>query len=219
MTFETGIHSPFVSTVGFKHTNMKKVFWIILIAVVLVGGFFLLNSKSSYNNMVDLQEQVDAQRGQVQNAYQRRADLIPNVVNTVKGYAQFEQETFTGVAEARAKVGQLTLTREVLEDPRLMERFTEAQNQLGQTLSRLLSVAENYPDLKANENFKALITELEGSENRIATERKRYNDVAREYNSYVKKFPAVIFAKLFGFEPVDYFQSTQGAEQAPQVNF
>lgn len=198
---------------------MKKVFWIILIAVVLVGGFFLLNSKSSYNNMVDLQEQVDAQRGQVQNAYQRRADLIPNVVNTVKGYAQFEQETFTGVAEARAKVGQLTLTREVLEDPRLMERFTEAQNQLGQTLSRLLSVAENYPDLKANENFKALITELEGSENRIATERKRYNDVAREYNSYVKKFPAVIFAKLFGFEPVDYFQSTQGAEQAPQVNF
>lgn len=198
---------------------MKKIFWILALGLLLVGGFFILNSKGSYNDMVSLQEQVDAQWGQVQNAYQRRADLIPNVVNTVKGYANFEQETLTQVADARAKVGQLTLTREVLEDPKLMERFTEAQNQLGQTLSRLLSVAENYPDLKASENFKALITELEGSENRIATERKRYNDAAREYNTYIKKFPTVIFANLFDFEPVDYFQSAQGAQDAPQVNF
>lgn len=198
---------------------MKRILWIIFALLVFVGGYFLLNGKGTYNKMVTLQEEMDAQWGEVQITYQRRADLIPNVVATVKGYADFEQETLTQVADARAKVGQLTLTKEVLEDPALMERFTEAQNELSQTLSRLLSVAENYPDLKASEGFRDLRVQLEGSENRISTARKRYNDAAREYNTYIKRFPNTIFASLFDFEDVDYFESTSGADQAPQVNF
>ncbi len=198
---------------------MKRILWIIFALLVFVGGYFLLNGKGAYNKMVTLQEEMDAQWGEVQITYQRRADLIPNVVATVKGYADFEQETLTQVADARAKVGQLTLTKEVLEDPALMERFTEAQNELSQTLSRLLSVAENYPELKASEGFRDLRVQLEGSENRISTARKRYNDAAREYNTYIKRFPNTIFASLFDFESVDYFESTSGADQAPQVNF
>lgn len=198
---------------------MQRIGIIFLVLVLFLGGCGYFTGKSNYNRMVELQEQVDAQWGQVQNVYQRRADLIPNIVETAKGYADFEQSTLNGVAEARAKVGQITVTKEVLEDPKLMERFSEAQNQLGQTLSRLMSVAESYPDLKANENFKALIVELEGSENRISVERKRFNDVAREYNTYIKKFPSNIFANFFNFDDVAYFEAQAGTEAAPKVSF
>ncbi|MEZ4827134.1 MAG: LemA family protein [Bacteroidia bacterium] len=198
---------------------MQRIGIIFLVLILFLGGCGYFTGKNNYNRMVELQEQVDAQWGQVQNVYQRRADLIPNIVETAKGYAEFEQSTLSGVAEARAKVGQITVTKEVLEDPQLMERFSEAQNQLGQTLSRLLSVAENYPDLKANENFQALIVELEGSENRISVERKRFNDVAREYNTYIKKFPTNIFAGFFNFDDVAYFEAQAGSENAPKVSF
>lgn len=198
---------------------MQRFFWIFLILVLFVGGCGFFSGKSNYNTMVELQENVESQWGQVQNVYQRRADLIPNIVESVKGYADFEQETLSGVAEARAKVGQLTVTKEVLENPQLMERFSEAQNQLGQTLSRLLSVAENYPDLKANQNFQALIVELEGSENRIANERRKFNETARDYNTYIKKFPSNIFANFFGFDDVAYFKAQEGSESAPKVSF
>lgn len=177
------------------------------------------NGKSNYNKMVTLQEDVEAQWGQVMNMYQRRADLIPNLVNTVKGYQDFEQETLTQVAEARAKVGQLTVSKEVLESPELMERFSESQNQLSQTLSRLLSVSENYPDLKANVNFQNLMTQLEGTENRIAVERMKFNETAKTYNSTIKQFPANIFAGFFNFEETAYFEADKGAETAPTVNF
>lgn len=194
---------------------MKKTI-IILLAIALIGG---LMGIPKYNNMVSLKESVDAQWGQVQNVYQRRADLIPNIVNTVKGYKEFEQETLTSVAEARAQVGQIKLTADDLKDPELIKRFSEAQNQLSQTLSRLLSVTENYPDLKANESFNALIVELEGSENRIAVERKKFNDVARTYNTYIKRFPNNLFTGFGDFEQVEYFEAVQGAAQAPTVEF
>ncbi|MDX2245437.1 MAG: LemA family protein [Bacteroidia bacterium] len=198
---------------------MQRILLILGILVLFLGGCGYFAGKNNYNRMVELQENVDAQWGQVQNVYQRRADLIPNIMETAKGYANFEQETLSGVAEARAKVGQITVTKEVLEDPQLMARFSEAQNQLGQTLSRLLSVSENYPDLKANENFQALIVELEGSENRISVERKKFNDVARDYNTYIKKFPSNIFANFFGFDDVAYFEAQAGTENAPKVSF
>ncbi len=194
---------------------MKKGI-IIILGIALILGFW---GVPKYNNMVALQEAVDAQWGQVQNVYQRRADLIPNLVNTVKGYKEFEQETLTRVAEARAMVGQIKLTSDDLKDPKLIKRFSEAQNQLSQTLSRLLSVSENYPDLKANESFNALITELEGSENRISVERKKFNDRAREYNTYIKKFPNSFFANFGDFEKIEYFEGAQGIEQAPTVEF
>ena len=198
---------------------MQRFFIILILVVLVLGGCGYMTRKKNYNQMVVLQEQVESQWGQVQNVYQRRADLIPNIVETAKGYAEFEQETLAGVAEARAKVGQITITKEVLEDPALMKKWGEAQNELGQTLSRLLSVSEQYPDLKANENFQALITELEGSENRISVERKRYNDISRDYNTHIKQFPTNIFANFFGFDEVAYFEAAAGSEQAPKVSF
>lgn len=190
-----------------------------LIILLAIGGVLAFMGVGRYNKMVELEQNVDAQWGNVQNAYQRRADLIPNLVNTVKGYKDFEQETLSRVAEARAQVGQIKLTAEDLQDPQLMERFSEAQNQLSQTLSRLLSVSENYPDLKANESFNALIVELEGSENRIATERRKFNEMAKGYNTYIKRFPSNLFAGIGGFESVEYFESAPGAQQAPTVEF
>lgn len=198
---------------------MQRFIWIFLALILLVGGCGYFQGKSTYNEMVLKQEAVEAQWGQVQNVYQRRADLIPNIVETAKGYAQFEQGTLTQVAEARAQVGQIKVTKEVLEDPQALERFNQAQGTLGNTLSRLLSVAENYPELKANSNFQALIVELEGSENRIAVERKRFNDSAREYNSHIKQFPNNLYAGFFGFDKVAYFQAEAGSEQAPKVSF
>ncbi|RMG69789.1 MAG: LemA family protein [Bacteroidetes bacterium] len=198
---------------------MQRFFWIFLGLIFLVGGCGYFQGKSTYNNMVVQQEAVEAQWGQVQNVYQRRADLIPNLVETAKGYAEFEQSILTDVAEARAQVGQLTVTKEVLDDPQALERFNNAQSALGNTLSRLLSVAENYPELKANSNFQALMVELEGTENRIAVERKKFNDAARAYNSFIKQFPNNLYAGLFNFEEVAYFRAEAGSEQAPKVSF
>jgi len=198
---------------------MQRVLWIFVAAVLLLGGCGYFNVKNAQNDMVELEESVDAQWGQVQNAYQRRADLIPNLVSTVKAAAEFEQTTLTGIADARAQVGQMTISKDVLEDPQAFERFNQAQSQLGNALSRLLSVSENYPDLKANANFRDLQSQLEGTENRINVERNKYNNISREYNTYIKKFPASIFANMLGFDEKQYFQAEASAQSAPTVNF
>ena len=195
--------------------NNNKTLWIGLL-IAAVFGFW---GMTSYNGLVDTEADVDSQWGNVQNAYQRRADLIPNLVETAKGYANFEQGVLTQIAEARAQVGKLTISKENLSDPDMLRKFNEAQGQLGVAASRLLSVAENYPELKANTNFLALTAELAGSENRISIERNKFNEAAKDYNKSVKKFPGSIFAKLFGFEEKAYFEAEAGAQSAPKVKF
>lgn len=198
---------------------MKKWFIIggIVFVVLLVIGIFW--GISSYNSFVALNEEVNNAWGQVENQYQRRADLIPNLVNTVKGYADFEKEVLTNVTEARAKVSQLTVTKEVLDDPQSFARFQQAQGELGSAISRLLVTVENYPDLKANESFQQLQAQLEGTENRITVARNKYNDVVKLYNTAVKRFPVVLIAGILGFRDKQYFQSAPGSENAPKVEF
>lgn len=193
---------------------MKKLLYILLI----VAGALSLSSCSGYNKMVEKQEAVTSQWGNVQNAYQRRADLIPNLVNTVKGYAAHEQETFTQVTEARSRATQTNINPENLTTESLQE-YQQAQNQLSQALGRLLLIQENYPELKANQNFLALQDELAGTENRISVERNRFNQLAQDYNSYIRKFPQVIYAKWFKFESKAYFEALPEAQTAPQVQF
>ncbi len=193
---------------------MKKISYLLLIVL----GAITLSSCSGYNRMVEKQEAVTSQLGNVQNAYQRRADLIPNLVNTVKGYAEHEQETFTQVTEARAKATQTNINPENITTESLQE-YQQAQNQLSQALGRLLLIQENYPELKANQNFLALQDELAGTENRISVERNRFNQIAQDYNSYIRKFPQVIYAKWFKFETKAYFEATPEAQTAPEVQF
>lgn len=193
---------------------MKKLLYILLI----VAGALSLSSCSGYNKMVEKQEAVTSQWANVQNAYQRRADLIPNLVNTVKGYATHEQETFTQVTEARSRTTQTNINPENLTTESLQE-YQQAQNQLSQALGRLLLIQENYPELKANQNFLALQDELAGTENRISVERNRFNQLAQDYNSYIRKFPQVIYAKWFKFENKAYFEALPEAQTAPQVQF
>ncbi len=193
---------------------MRKISFVLLIVIGAMG----LTGCQGYNRMVEKQEAVTSQWGNVQNAYQRRADLIPNLVNTVKGYAQHEQETFTQVTEARAKATQTTINPENLTAESLQE-YQQAQDQLSQALGRLLLIQENYPELKANQNFLALQDELAGTENRISVERNRFNLLAQDYNSYIRKFPQVIYAKWFKFEPKAYFEATPAAQTAPEVQF
>ena len=193
---------------------MKKLLYILLI----VAGALSLSSCSGYNKMVEKQEAVTSQWWNVQNAYQRRADLIPNLVNTVKGYAAHEQETFTQVTEARSRATQTNINPENLTTESLQE-YQQAQNQLSQSLGRLLLIQENYPELKANQNFLALQDELAGTENRISVERNRFNQLAQDYNSYIRKFPQVIYAKWFDFESKAYFEALPEAQTAPQVQF
>jgi LemA protein len=193
---------------------MKKLVYILLI----VAGTLSLASCSGYNRMVEKQEAVTSQWGNVQNAYQRRADLIPNLVNTVKGYATHEQETFTQVTEARSRATQTNINPENLTKESL-EEYQQAQNQLSQALGRLLLIQENYPELKANQNFLALQDELAGTENRISVERNRFNQLTQDYNSYIRKFPQVIYAKWFKFENKAYFEALPEAQTAPQVQF
>ena len=169
--------------------------------------------------MVQLEEKVNGAWAQVENQYQRRADLIPNLVNTVKGYADFEKSVLTDVTDARSRVGSVQIKPEDLNDPEKFAKFQQAQDQLSSSLSRLLVVAENYPNLKANENFLQLQSQLEGTENRISVERKKFNDAVQEFNSTIKGFPTLIFAKLFGFKEKAYFKSVAGSEKAPDVNF
>lgn len=193
---------------------MKKLVYVLLI----VAGALSLSSCNGYNNMVEKQEAVTSQWGNVQNAYQRRADLIPNLVNTVKGYAEHEQETFTQVTEARSRATQTNVNPENLTAESLQE-YQQTQNQLSQALGRLLLIQENYPELKANQNFLALQDELAGTENRISVERNRFNQITQDYNSYIRKFPQVIYAKWFNFETKAYFEALPEAQTAPQVQF
>jgi LemA protein len=187
-----------------------------LVLVVLVGGLML---RGMYNDMIAQEQAVNAAWSQVENVYQRRADLVPNLVATVKGYAAHESEVLQQVTESRAKVGSFQATKEVLENPAEFQKFQRAQAGLSGALSRLLLVAERYPDLKANQNFLELQSQLEGTENRIAVERKRFTEVAQAYNTRIKQFPANVVASLFGFKEKQYFQGAPGSEKAPTVDF
>lgn len=188
------------------------------INLLLLAGLLPLLSSCGYNRMVSLEESVTAQWAQVENAYQRRADLIPNLVNTVKGYADFEQETLTGVIEARAKATGITVDPTNL-NPQAIQQFQAAQEGLSSALSRLMVVVERYPDLKANQNFLDLQAQLEGTENRIAVERRKFNETTRSYNTYIRKFPALIAASIFGFDQKAYFEAAEGTETPPTVEF
>lgn len=192
-----------------------------IITIVVIGIVVLMVARygiSANNNMVEKQEVVRTAWSQVENQYQRRADLIPNLVNTVKGYATHEEQTLTNVIEARAKATQVKVDPDQLTDEAL-QKYMASQNNLSQALGRLMVVAEQYPELKANENFQMLQTQLEGTENRITTERQRFNETAKEYNIYIRKFPRNIFAGILGFKPQAYFESIAGAEVAPVVAF
>lgn len=193
---------------------MKKT-WIIVIAVVAVLVIYCV---SSYNSLVTQEETVGTAWSNVENQYQRRSDLIPNLVNTVKGYAAHEKETFDAVVSARAKATQMTIDIEDLT-PEKIEAYQKAQGAVGSALSRLLAVTENYPELKANENFKELQAQLEGTENRISVERRKFNETVREYNTSIRRFPKNIVASMFGFEKRPYFEAEEGSEKAPEVKF
>ena len=195
----------------------KGIGIIIVIAVVIIGA--IMWGTGIYNNLVGLEESVTGSWSQVENQYQRRADLIPNLVNTVKGVADFEKETYTAVTEARAKVNQINMTPEMLSDPNAFSQFQSAQDGLGSALSRLLVTVENYPQLKANENFMQLQAQLEGTENRISVERKRFNEVVQNYNTTIRRFPASIIAGFTGFSQKQYFTAVAGSDQAPKVEF
>ena len=190
----------------------------LLIVIVVVLVIFIFRGCQGYNKLVSMREQVTRDWSNVENVYQRRADLIPNLVNTVKGYATHEQETFTRVVEARSKATSVTIDAANMTDEDL-KRFQAAQGEVSSALSRLLAIAENYPDLKANQNFLELQAQLEGTENRIAVERRKFNETATIYNTEIKKFPTVIFAGWFGFKERPYFEAETGAEKAPEVKF
>lgn len=200
---------------------MKKgcLIWLIIGGFVLLIVLGILSwGTKVYNNMVSLQEGVTSQWGNVETQYQRRADLIPNFVNTVKGAAEFEQETLTRVIEARAKATQVTIdpTNMTAEN---MQQYQAAQGEVSSALSRLMVVVEKYPDIKATQNFRDLQVELEGTENRISVERRKFNEVAQSFNTYIKRFPQNLLAGMFGFAAKPYFESMEGAEIAPQVQF
>lgn len=195
--------------------NKKTVVWIA-VAVVLLGSFVWV--KNTYNNLVTSDENTQSAWSQVENVYQRRADLIPNLVSTVKGYAAHESETLESVVAARSKATQVTIDPTSLNSEDIA-RFNEAQGELSNALGRLLMIQENYPDLKANQNFRDLQAQLEGTENRIATERMKFNQTVQDYNTKIRRFPTNIFASIFGFEKKGYFEANSGAENAPKVEF
>lgn len=188
---------------------------IVLVALLLILG---VGACSTYNKMVTLEEGVEQSWGEVETQYQRRADLIPNLVNTVKGYAAHEASTFEKVTEARAKATSITLNVDDLTEENLA-KYQQAQNELSSALKSLLAVSEAYPDLKASQNFEDLQAQLEGTENRIATARGRYTEKVRDYNITIRRFPATIFAGMFGFTPKPQFKADEGAQNAPKVEF
>ncbi len=192
---------------------MKKVMQLILVAVCAV-----MLSSCQYNSMVEKDEAVSTAWSNVENQYQRRTDLIPNLVNVVKGYAQHEKGTFEAVIEARSKATQIKVDPENLTPEKLKE-YQKAQGEIGSALGKLLAVTENYPELKANENFKELQAQLEGTENRIAVERRKFNEVAQDYNTYIRRFPNNIISSIFGFDKRPYFEADEGAKKAPNVQF
>ncbi len=196
---------------------MKKSY----IVLIVIGLFLMMTFmwiKGTYNGMVTKEEGVSTAWAQVENVYQRRADLIPNLVNTVKGYADHEKGTLEAVIEARSKATGVNINADNL-DPASMQKFMAAQDGLSSALSKLMVVVERYPDLKANQNFLALQSQLEGTENRISTERRRFNEAAKSYNVAIRKFPNNIFAGMFGFDKKEYFKATEGADKAPEVKF
>lgn len=201
----------------------KKKFptWAIVLIVIAVLALLCVKKYTgTYNNMVTLDEGVSSSWSQVQNQYQRRYDLIPNLVNTVEGYASHETDVLTQVTEARSKAGGvINVSDEVLQDPEAFARFQQVQDSLGASLQRLLAVTEAYPDLKANENFLSLQTQLEGTENRIAQERRKFNDSVKSYNNYIRKFPNNIIANMSGFDKKAYFAAGSEAQNAPVVQF
>ncbi|MCB0380261.1 MAG: LemA family protein [Flavobacteriales bacterium] len=196
---------------------MKKT-WIILGVVGLLILLMVFSVMGSYNSMVTKDEAVTGQWSQVENVYQRRADLIPNLVNTVKGYAAHERETLEGVVNARAKATSTTIDPSKL-NAESIKQFAAAQDGLSSALSKLMVVVERYPDLKANQNFLELQSQLEGTENRITVERQKFNESAKDYNTFIRKFPKNIWAGMFGFEKKDYFEAAAGSEKAPEVQF
>ena len=196
---------------------MKKK-WIVIAVIVIVIIVLYSSFKGSYNNMINYNEGVENQWAQVENVYQRRADLIPNLVNTVKGYAAHEKQTLTDVISARAKATSVNIDPSNLTMAS-MQQFQQAQAGLSSALSKLMVVVEKYPDLKANQNFLELQAQLEGTENRITNERRKFNDATKIYNVFIKKFPENIYASIFGFEEKPYFKAQEGSEKAPVVEF
>jgi LemA protein len=191
-----------------------------IILLVILGAILLLimNGCGSYNSMVSKQEATSSAWSQVENVYQRRLDLIPNLVATVKGVANFEQKTLEGVIAARASATQVKVDASKLS-PEQIQKFQASQGELSQALGRLMVVAEQYPQLKATQNFLELQSQLEGTENRIAVERQKFNEIVKDYNTYIRKFPQVLYAGILGFDKKGYFEATAGADKAPEVNF
>ena len=205
----------FVATMSLGKTSLVIVGIIIAVGIVLA-----LSVSGLFNRLVTLQQGTDAAWAQVQNVYQRRADLVPNLVNTVRGAANFERETLTDITEARASVGRVQLPAGgAPTDPQAFAEVERAQGQLGSALSRLLVVAERYPELRATAGFRDLQAQIEGTETRIAVERGRFNEAVQAYNTAIKRFPAVIFAGMFGHTTRPYFTSTAGADTPPKVEF
>jgi LemA protein len=198
---------------------MKKALLITAGVIVLIVLFVSLVFGGVYNNLVTKEEGVTSAWAQVENVYQRRLDLVPNLVATVKGYAAHEKETLQNVVEARSKIAKMNISPELLNSPDDLAKFQESQTQLTSALSRLMVVVERYPDLKASQNFLALQTQLEGTENRITVERKRFNEAAQDFNAFRRRFPNVVVAGFMGFKNKAYFQADQDAKTAPQVKF
>lgn len=199
-----------------KNDMKKGILILVIVGVIVLGIVFWL--KSTYNGLVERSEGVAGQWANVETQYQRRADLIPNLVNTVKAYAAHEKLTLEEVVAARAKATQMQVNFDDLNE-RTLSEYAQAQGELSSALNRLLAVAEAYPDLKANENFRDLQTQLEGTENRVATERRRFNEMVQAYNVYVRQFPRNLIAGMFGFAPKSFFAAEAGAEKAPEVRF
>lgn len=193
--------------------KIKTIIGLGVIALLVFMGI------GKYNTLVEEEQNVEQSWAQVENQYQRRADLVPNLVNTVKGAADFEQETLTDVVEARSRATSIEVSADDLNDPQQVQQFQEAQEQLSGALSRLLVTVEDYPEIKANENFRDLQVQLEGTENRISTERQRYNESVQVYNTTVRSFPNNLFAGLFGFDQKAYFEADEGAQEVPDVTF
>jgi LemA protein len=193
--------------------NIKTIIGLAVVALLVFMGI------SKYNTLVEQEQNVEQSWAQVENQYQRRADLVPNLVNTVKGAADFEQQTLTDVIEARSQATSIQVSADDLNDPQKVRQFQQAQQQLSGALSRMLVTVEKYPELKANQNFRDLQTQLEGTENRIATERQRFNEAVKSYNTTVMRFPNNVFAGVFGFGEKTFFEADEGAEEVPEVNF
>lgn len=199
-----------------KKKNRTWIIVLVVLALIVIG--VIRWGIRTYNNFIGLEEGIEGQWANVENVYQRRADLIPNLVNTVKGYAEFEQETLTQVIEARAQATSVTIDPTNIT-PQQLAAFQQAQDGLSSALSRLLVTIERYPDLKANQNFMDLQKQLEGTENRIAVERRKFNEVTRGFNTSIRRFPANVIAGLTGFDEKGYFEAVEGSETAPVVEF